>query len=140
MWEASWLALVDDDEEEEALSVCKSELSWIRSSCSFDKTLELLDEDVLLLDETPVGWFQGADRAAHRTKIATRSKTRTPTMPTRGRSGRWRGLSSVARVHCLALLDDDDDEALSACRSEPSWLRSFCSVDRRLEPLDDDAP
>ena len=50
--ESSLLALVVVDDDE--LSVCRSELSWLRSVLQRRKrTLELLDDDVMLLAEMP---------------------------------------------------------------------------------------
>jgi hypothetical protein len=129
--ESSLLALVDDDDE--ALSACRSELSWLRSVCSVDRILELLDDDALLLAEAPGGGPGGG-----------------PCIPPsencdvlEDEDAEARSLKKVERsvVSCessLLALVDDEDEALSACRSELSWLRSFCSIVRRLESLDDD--
>ena len=130
--ESSLLALVDDDEE--ALSVCKSELSWLRSLCSVDRMLELLEDDVLLLAETP-GGGPGGGPCGLCDAIEDEDVD-----DAEARSFRKVERSVVSCESSLLALLDDDDEALSACRSELSWLRSFCSVDRRLEPLDDDAP
>jgi hypothetical protein len=133
--ESSLLALVDDDDE--ALSVCRSELSWLRSVCSVERRLESLDDDALLLAE---GGGPGGGPCNPPNEICDPLEDEEVETPDDAEA---RSLRKVVRsvVNCessLLALVDDEDEALSVCRSELSWLRSVCSVVRILELLDDD--
>ena len=131
--ESSELALLDDVEDE-ALSVCRSELSWLRSFCSVDRRLELLDDDALLLSETPGGGPGGGPCGPPNEILDALDVD-----DAEARSLRKVERSVVSCESSLLALVDDDEEALSVCKSELSWLRSFCSVDKMLELLDDDA-